>query len=175
MAWRAERVIRSPPGSIWCFPAAHRLSFISFDRPLGLFRLFTFFLFLPRPSSPSTLLSYSRCLLLTLPSPFSSPSLRSFSLARFSRNNLISVVVRSFYFGVFSDPFRLVWQLMQPIFRLVSFYPGLINQYANSFHSALFREFSSGEDRRPASWCTDARASMEFACCELTPYLCLAL
>lgn len=110
-----------------------------------------FSFFIPAPRSParslcpSLFLSFSSSLYF-LPLSFSFAR----SLARFSRNNLISVVVRSFYFGVFSDPFRLVWQLMQPIFRLVSFYPAglsLINM------QILFvQRFSARKDRRLASF-----------------------
>lgn len=94
-------------GPIWCFPVA------------------SFFFYLPPDSSSFSLF-------------FFSPSLHTREILRlslFSRNNLISLVVRSFYFTVFSDPFRLVWQLMQPIFRLVSFsiLTDFINQYVNSF------------------------------------------
>lgn len=150
MPWasrRAEPAVRftSPLGSIWCFPAAAAAAssffYLSLRHPLGLFRLFTF-PFSSHPLVPSARLHFSPFLLLSF-------SLAR-SLARFSRNNLISVVVRSFYFGVFSDPFRLVWQLMQPIFRLVSFYPAglsLINM------QILFvQRFSAREDRRLASF-----------------------
>lgn len=42
---------------------------------------------------------------------------------------------------MFSDPFRLVWQLMQPIFELVSFYlVSFINQYVNFFSFDTFPE-----------------------------------
>lgn len=105
---------------------------------------FSFFISSPRSLCQSPFLSFSSSLYF-LPLSFSLAR----SLARFSRNNLISVVVRSFYFGVFSDPFRLVWQLMQPIFRLVSFYPAglsLINM------QILFvQRFSARKDRRLAS------------------------
>lgn len=152
LAGARSRLYVSPLlGSIWCFPAAAAAAssffYLSLRHPLGLFRLFTF-PFSSHPLVPSARLHFSPFLLLSIFFLLSFSLARS--LARFSRNNLISVVVRSFYFGVFSDPFRLVWQLMQPIFRLVSFYPAglsLINM------QILFvQRFSARKDRRLASF-----------------------
>lgn len=156
LAGARSRLYVSPLlGSIWCFPAAAAaassffylsLSAILSDSSGSLLFLFHLIPSFPaRSLCPSLFLSFSSSPYF-LPLPFSLAR----SLVRFSRNNLISVVVRSFYFGVFSDPFRLVWQLMQPIFRLVSFYPAglsLINM------QILFAQrFSARKDRRLASF-----------------------
>lgn len=104
--------------SIWCFPVV------------------SYFFYPALLDSSSSLLSLSLSFLPT------------FRLSPLSRNNLISVVVRSFYSGMFSDPFRLVWQLMQPIFKLISFYlVSFINQYVNSFRLMPF----PGKDRKLTS------------------------
>lgn len=99
----------------------------SLSRSIWCFLVVSFFFYPALLDSSSSLLS-----------PF---YLFSVSLSLLSRNNLISVVVRSFYSGMFSDPFRLVWQLMQPIFELVSFYlVSFINQYVNFFSFDAFPE-----------------------------------